>query len=163
MAGCCVFAFAIYAWSQGMRAGLWETTSTMTWQKSPFQGMNLPPAAAAAMGGGTHTIQVCVTQKQIDKFGTVPPQMGRECQMTDVKITATGMTAGLTCTSPMAGSGTVSANWSDSSHTSSHAHFSGTMQMGPNPAPVEWTVDATSVYKGADCGSVKPAPEPPGE
>jgi hypothetical protein len=34
------------------------------------------------------------------------------------------------------------------------------MQMGPNAMPVEYTMVATSVYKGADCGSVKPVPMP---
>ena len=30
--------------------------------------------------------------------------------------------------------------------------------MGSNELPVEWTLDATSAYKGSDCGSVKPLP-----
>jgi hypothetical protein len=34
--------------------------------------------------------------------------------------------------------------------------MSGTMQMGQNSHPVDMTVNSTSVYKGADCGSVKP-------
>jgi hypothetical protein len=34
------------------------------------------------------------------------------------------------------------------------------MQMGPNAVPVEYTITATSTYKGADCGSVKPLPMP---
>jgi hypothetical protein len=35
-------------------------------------------------------------------------------------------------------------------------HFTGTMQMGPRSAPVGWTMQATSTYKGPDCGNVKP-------
>ena len=158
--GCCGLALAALAWSQGMKAGLWETTSTMTWQQSPFQGMNLPPAAAQALGGGTHTAQVCVTQEEINKFGTVPPQIGHQCQLTDISITASGMTANLTCSGQMNGSGTVTASWADSTHTTGKVHFTGTMQMGPNSAPVEWTTEWSSVYKSADCGSVKPAPMP---
>jgi hypothetical protein len=30
------------------------------------------------------------------------------------------------------------------------------MQMGQRSTPIEWTMDNTSTYKGADCGSVKP-------
>lgn len=162
LAGLFAFAFAIYAWAQGMKPGLWETTSTMTWQKSPFQAMNLPAGAAAnsPFGGGTHTVQVCVTQDQIDKFGTVPPQTNRGCQTSNIKISPGGMTADLTCSGPMGGSGTVKATWADSSHTTSQVHFTGTMQMGPNPLPVEWTVDSTSIYKGSDCGNVKPVTMP---
>jgi hypothetical protein len=155
-----MFAFGSCAWSQGMKAGLWETTSTMTWQQSPFQEMNLPPAATQALGGGTHSVQVCVTQEQIDKFGTVPPQIGHQCQLTDLNITASGMTANLTCSGQMNGSGTVTASWADSSHSTGKVHFAGTMQMGPNSAPVEWITEWSSVYKSADCGSVKPAPMP---
>jgi hypothetical protein len=156
--GCCFIALAIYAWAQGMKAGLWETTSTMTWQKSPFQAMNAPAGAApnSPFGGGTHTAQVCVTQEQIDKFGTVPPQTNHGCEVTNVSKTSGGMTADLTCNGPMGGTGTVRATFTDSTHTTSQVHFTGSMQMGPNPLPVEWTVDSTSVYKGSDCGSVKP-------
>jgi hypothetical protein len=34
------------------------------------------------------------------------------------------------------------------------------MQMGPEPTPVEWTNNTTSVYKGPDCGKVKPVEMP---
>jgi len=39
-------------------------------------------------------------------------------------------------------------------------HFAGVMGAGSSAMPVEWTMDLTSVYKGADCGSVKPLPLP---
>jgi hypothetical protein len=57
---CCLLAVAIFAWGQPNRKpGLWEITSTMTWQQSPFPpGMQMPPAAAAAFGGGPRTTQV---------------------------------------------------------------------------------------------------------
>ncbi len=157
--GSCLLAVSMLAWAQGRKAGLWAVTTTMTWQQSPFQGMNLPAGAMAnsPFGGGSHTTEVCVTQEQIDKFGTVPPQTNRGCQVTNVKVASGGMTADLTCSGPMSGSGTVKATWTDASHSASHVHFTGTMQMGPNPQPVEWTVDSTSEYKGADCGSVRPA------
>jgi hypothetical protein len=60
---CCVLALAVYAWAQGRKAGLYEVTTDMTWQQSPFP---------AGMGPGAHgprTSQVCVTQAQIDKYG----------------------------------------------------------------------------------------------
>jgi hypothetical protein len=37
------------------------------------------------------------------------------------------------------------------------------MQMGQNSRPIEWTSESTSVYKGPDCGSVKPLPMPAGK
>ncbi|MDE3187521.1 MAG: hypothetical protein KGM96_08375 [Acidobacteriota bacterium] len=66
-----VLVLAVFAWAQPPRAGLYETTSNMTWQVSTFPN------------------------------GMAPLQ-------------------------------------------------------GPNTQPFEWTVESTSVYKGADCGNVKP-------
>ena len=60
----------------------------------------------------------------------------------------------------MAGKGTVECAWTDPDHATGKVHFVGSMQMGPNAPPVEYTIVATSVYKGSDCGSVKPAPMP---
>jgi hypothetical protein len=60
----------------------------------------------------------------------------------------------------MAGKGTVESSWTDSDHSTSKVHFTGSMQMGPNATPVEYTIVANSVYKGADCGNVKPPPMP---
>jgi hypothetical protein len=34
------------------------------------------------------------------------------------------------------------------------------MQMGPNATPVEYTIESTSAFKSADCGSVKPIQMP---
>jgi hypothetical protein len=50
----------------------------------------------------------------------------------------------------------VEATWTDASTSHSNVHFSGSMQMGPRSTPIEWTMESTSVFKGADCGSVKP-------
>jgi len=156
--GCGLCAVAATAWAQPhQKAGLWETTVNMTWQKSPFPpGMQMPPQAAAAFGGGPRTVQVCLTQAWIDKYGGAIPQNRGDCQMTDVKYTGAGMTANMVCTGRMTGSGTVEADWSIPDTGKGKVHFTGAMQMGPNPTPIEWTNEFTSVYKGPDCGSVKP-------
>jgi hypothetical protein len=71
-----------------------------------------------------------------------------------------GMTADWICSGMMAGNGSIESTFIDSDHATTKVHFSGSMQMGPNPTPVEYTMDSTSTYKGADCGSVKPPPMP---
>ena len=43
----------------------------------------------------------------------------------------------------------------------SRQHFVGSMQVGPNNKAIEWTTASSSIYKGADCGSVKPFPLTP--
>ncbi len=159
---CCLFFVAIFAWAQGRKPGLWEMTSTMTWQHSPMPaGMTLPPGANSPFGGSAHTTQVCITQAMIDKYGApVPQSHGNQCQVSNVQKTPNGMTGDWICTGPMAGKGTVESSWTDADHATSKVHFAGSMQMGPNATPIEYTIVASSVYKGADCGSVKPMSMP---
>ena len=145
----CGLALELFAWAQGPRAGLWEVTANMSWQQSPF------PAGMDPMSQ-PRTTQICVTQEEIEKFGTAPPQTHGDCQVNNVVKKATGMSAELVCTGQVNGKGDIRALWNDDSHTTMKMHFLGAMQMGPSPKPIEWTVDSTSVYKGADCGSVKP-------
>jgi hypothetical protein len=154
----CLFALAIVALAQSVRKpGLWETTSSMTYQKSPFPpGM---PAAALAAMSGPHTVQVCLTQAMIDKYGA-PLSQSRDCQITNVVMKATGMTAEMVCTGRTNGHGDVESSWPDGNVAKGKVHFIGTMGAGPNAMPVEYTMVYTSVYKGPDCGSVKPMPMP---
>lgn len=149
VAALCVLALTLIAFAQTRKAGLYQVTSTMTWQQSPFPGMN-------PMGNGPHVTKIRVTQEQIDKYGTVPPQAHGDCRLTDINKTAHGMTADLVCSGHMQGKGTVQAAWTDDSHSTSKVHFTGEMQMGPSSKPFEWTVESSSVYEGSDCGSVKP-------
>jgi hypothetical protein len=155
--GCCLFALPSCVWAQSNRKpGLFDVTSTMTFQQSPLPpGMQAP--AGSPFSGTPRTTQVCVTQAMIDKYGGPSPTPGRgDCQVTNISMTPTGMTATMACTGQMAGSGTVNSTWSDSGTAQTKVHFTGTMQMGPRSTPVEWTMQANSTYKGADCGNVKP-------
>jgi len=153
---CLFFAAAVYAWAPARKAGLWEMTTNMTWQQSPFPGGTPPPAAAAAFGGGPRTTQVCLTQAMIDKYGAPVPQGRGDCQVSNVKLSDHGMTADMVCTGRMGGNATVESSWTDDEHATGKVHFTGTLQAGPSPKPIEWTINSTSVYKGADCGNVKP-------
>jgi len=156
IAGTVTLAMAFIALAQGPtpKAGLYEVTSKMTWQQSPFpEGMQAPPGAGAA-----HSAQVCVTQAQIDKYNGPKPQANRGCEITNIQKRDNGMTAEITCAAPMSGKGTVETTWTDAGHSKSKVHFNGSMQMGQNSKTIEWTVESDSNYKGPDCGSVKPAP-----
>ena len=161
--GCCLFAVALFAWAQANRKpGLWEMTTNMTWQQSPMpQGMTMPPGASSPFGGGPRTMQVCLTQAMIDKYGAPMPQSrNNECQIANVVLKSNSMTADWICTGAMAGKGTLQSSWTDADHAKGKVHFAGTMQMGANSRPVEYTIESSSVYKGADCGSVAPLPMP---
>ena len=151
----CVVASAVLLMAQANRKpGLYEMTSTMSWQQSPF------PAGMAMPGGGPHTMQVCLTQAMIDRYGGPVPQSRGDCQVKNMVKSADGMTADYVCSGHMNGTGKMEAHWTEGGESHSKVHFTGTMQLGPQGKPVEWTMESTSVYKGEDCGSVKPLPMP---
>jgi len=156
---CCLFALAVFAWAQvNRKPGLWEMTTTMTFQQSPMPpGVQSPPGSP--FSGTPRTTQVCLTQAMIDRYGAPMPQR-RDCQVTNVSLRATGMTAEWVCSGQMNGKGSLESSWSDPEHARGKVHFVGTMQMGPRSAPVEWTSESVSTYKGSECGNVQPAPIP---
>lgn len=165
--GCCLFVATQFASAQsGRKPGLWEVTTTMNMAGMQMpqmpQNVQLPPGAGGSPFG-PHTAQICVTQAMIDKYGgptATPPSRNSDCKMTDISIKPTGMTATMVCTGQMNATGTVVATFTDANTTHSKVHITGTMQMGPNSRPVDMTMDSTSVYKGPDCGSVKPFEAP---
>jgi hypothetical protein len=158
----CLFAVTIMALSQAVRKpGLWEMTTNMTWQKSPMPaGMNMPAGMKSPFSGMTTTTQVCLTQAMIDKYGAPVSQNQRDCKIANVVMHTSSMTADLICNGKMNGKGELQSTWTDGGHATGKVHFAGTMQMGQNATPVEWTVNSTSTYKGPDCGSVAPMPMP---
>ena len=158
----CLIISTIASAQATRKPGLWEMTSTMTWQKSPMPpGMSMPAGGSSPFGGGPHTSQVCLTQAMIDKYGAPPPQSrNNQCTMSNVVMKANGMTADWICSGTMAGKGTLESSWTDPDHATSKVHFLGSMQMGPNATPIEYTIESSSVFKGSDCGSVKPIQMP---
>ena len=160
---CSALIISTLASAQATRkAGLWEMTSTMTWQKSPMPaGVSMPTGGNSPFGGGPHTTQVCLTQAMIDKYGAPPPQTrNNQCSVSNVVMKSDGMTADWICSGTMEGKGKVEASWTDSDHAKSKVHFIGSMQMGPNATPIEYTIESSSVFKGSDCGSVRPMQMP---
>jgi hypothetical protein len=164
MCAFCCLAVAVVAFAQaGMKPGLWSTIATITWQKSPMPpGLKLPPGVEDPFAPSTHTTDVCVTQEMIDKYGAPVnySQAGESCTVSNIAHKPDGMTADMTCTGRMNAHATIASSWSggDKSHTT--VHFTGTMQMGPNSTPVEYTVESNATYKSADCGNVKPPTMP---
>lgn len=158
--GCCAVVTAMLLMAQPSgRPGLWEMTTTMTWQQSPFPaGMQMPQGVNSPFGGGPRTSQMCITQEMVDKYGGPMPQSRGDCQLANIVKSADSMKADWVCTGMMNGKGTVESSWTPDGKSKSKVHFAGTMQMGPRSTPVEWTMDSTAEYKGPDCGSVKPMP-----
>ncbi len=153
---CCLSVVAVVAWAQSSRKpGLWEATTTMTFQQSPMPpGMQAPPGSP--FSGAPRTTQVCVTQAMIDKYGGPLPQNRGQCQVSKVSMTPTGMSATLTCSGQTSGTGSVETTFTDTNSVHTKVHFTGTLQMGPQSRPIEWTSETTSAYNGPNCGSVQP-------
>ena len=164
---CCVLALAAFAQAQsGRKPGLYEVTSQMNMGGAGAPQMpQLPPGVQLPAGMASpyapHTTQVCVTQAMIDKYGgpSPAPQQG-QCRVTDVSMKSNGMTAKIICTGQMNTTGIVETTWTDPNSSKTKMHMTGTMQMGQNSRPIDMTSQSTSVYKGPDCGSVKPPPMP---
>jgi hypothetical protein len=148
--GCCCVSLAAVsttAQAQSRKPGLWEVTTQMSMSGGPTAMPQMPP----------RTNQVCVTQAMIDKYGGPTSQPARgNCQMTDVSLTATGMTAKMVCTGQMTMTGTVQATFVDANTTKTTVQM--TMPMGQNT--MNMTMQSTASYKGADCGSVQPLAMP---
>jgi hypothetical protein len=159
---CCSLAVVLIAWAQAnIKPGLWEMTSSMTWQKSPMPaGMTMPPGMKSPFAGTTTTTQACLTQAMIDKNGAVVPPANGDCKMSNVVIKPSSMTADMVCTGMMNARATLESSWAEGNIARGKMHFVGTMAAGQSSLPIEYTIEFKSVYKGADCGSVKPPPMP---
>ena len=144
MLACGLIAISAAVSAQTRKPGLWEVTTTMTFQQ---------PSGAA---GSPHTTEVCVTREQLDKYGAITPQSAG-CQVTNVTKKATSITADMVCTGRMDGKGALEASWADADHATTKVHFTGTMKVLTDSKPVEWTSNSSYTFKSADCGSVKPA------
>jgi hypothetical protein len=148
--GCCIIALAAQAKGQSRKPGLWEVTSQMSMSGGPQNMPQMPP----------RTSQVCVTQAMVDKYGgpySNPPNS--QCQMTNVSVTPTGMSANLSCTGRATMTGTVQMTFVDAGTTKTTVQMS--MMMGSNA--MNMTMVSTATYKGPDCGSVQPLPMPAGK
>jgi len=127
-------------------------------------GMQAPQMPSGNPMGAPRKTQMCLTQEMIDKFGgpNPTPQHGN-CQVTDVNLKPNGMKAKISCTGEMTATGTYEVTWKADSSAKSTSHIAGTMEMGNNSRPIDITIQATSIYKGPDCGSVQPMAMPAGK
>lgn len=134
------------------KAGLWDMTTTMTWQKPP----SVPGSTGGSLKGGTHTAEVCLTQEMIDKYGALLPQSRGQCTIANKVLEPGSVSADWVCTGVMNGKGALESKWSDPEHATNKVHFVGTFMVGSEPQPIEWTTESTYTFKSTSCGGVKP-------
>ena len=138
------------------KPGLWEITTTTTWQKAP----EVPGGDAEKLRGGSHTTQVCLTQEMIDGYCALLPQGRGQCSIQKRVSTETKTTGEYVCSGVMDGTGQLESTWADAEHVNGTVHFTGTFQVGSVQQPIEWTTVSHSQFKSASCGAVKPHPLP---
>lgn len=148
-------AAAVVAWAETPKLGLWESTMTMKWVKSPFPAGS-PAANIPAFSGKPITTTSCLTQKKLDEMqNPFAGREGKECQLANVQKTGHGMSGDIVCSGHMNGKGSFEADWSGGDHATMKSHFTGSMQTRQGVTPIEWVNEGTSVYKGPDCGKDK--------
>jgi len=145
----CLIVATLSVPAQDRKPGVYEVTLVTT-TVSPRPEEHSP-----------RTWQACLTQEMIDKYGAiVPDNLSHVCQLVNVVKKTGGMTADIACSGPVIGKGTLDVVWSDSEHSKGNIHFSGTIHPGDSDIKIEWSSTTTSVYKGPDCGTLKPTTPP---
>lgn len=136
------------------KAGLWTVTATTA------MNMVMPPQVAARMKDvhkgappQTHTSQLCMSQQEVDSGN--PPhidQAATGCTTKVTSATASGMTAAMTCTGQLKGTGQMRISYSGAEHYTGTYSFKGTVEGN--------ATDMNTRFKGdwvkADCGAIKP-------
>lgn len=153
--GCCLgFGSLAFSGTATRPAGLWEMTTTTTWQKSP----DVPGAQPdqSKLRESSHTTQVCLTQEMINDYGALLPQSHGNCLIENRAIAGDKITADYVCNGLMTGKGALESVWVDTEHAKGKVHFVGTYLVGSEHRPVEWTTESTSIFRGSSCGLIKP-------
>src|SRR5215475_7326512 len=140
-----VFAQSKEAHHNG-KAGQWEVTTTMTWQKAPVR----PGSPGGPPAGGSHTTSVCLTQEMVDA-GALLPQSRGQCTIQNKVGKPGSLTANYLCTGKMKGLGNLESTFPDLEHVTGSIHFVGTLDVNGHAQPIEWTTSSSSVFNGAEC------------
>jgi hypothetical protein len=152
---CCLgFGSLAFSGTTTRQAGLWEMTTTTTWQKSPDIPGDQPDKDK--LRGSSHTTQICLTQEMINDYGALLPQSHGNCSVENRVITGDKITADYVCSGLMTGKGAIESVWVDTEHAKGNVHFVGMYLVGSGHQPIEWTTESTSTFKSSNCGLVKP-------
>lgn len=167
-----LYEVTIRVWTSGTGVPR-ELTQEM---KERAAKLNLP------VPGLPYTKLVCVTAEMAGRMNGSPAQqnstfavrlLGRssQCSQSDVVRSANGMTARVACKVAMPGQGSAPGSVTETSGTlttidgdggteETKIVMNGTISTGSRADPVEMEAELRRVYKGPDCGQVKPPQSP---
>ncbi len=117
------------------KAGLWQVTVTIGGANMQMPDMSkLPPdvqarmrAAGVGMGGNSITAQHCMSAQEF-AMGKLPTSQShsKSCATTNVSYTGNHMSADMTCTGNVIGSGHIESDWDSDEHFSAVVRMTGT-------------------------------------
>jgi hypothetical protein len=138
------------------KAGLWNFTTTVN-----NVNAEIPPAAKMRMAmlgmvvpdTETHDGQICMNETQV-KQGALPPINPADggCTSNVTKQDAKALTAVMTCTGSMKGTGQLSIVYADAAHYAGTYNFKGTTEG----KPLILSSSFKAAWAKADCGAVQP-------
>jgi hypothetical protein len=86
------------------KAGLWESTTTVTMKDTPPQ---------------SRTATFCMTPEEVAQEVSPPSEPSSPCTYTNVSRSGNAVSADMVCTAPMAGTGRYSATYDSETHYTS--------------------------------------------
>ncbi|MCL2660238.1 MAG: DUF3617 domain-containing protein [Acidobacteriaceae bacterium] len=148
----CSLVFAQTVSAPPMKMGLWEITTVSKMK------LNLPPEVMAhlpGMGPQTFVSQVCMTPETWRDAYTKSQKNNKDCQYTNLKQDASGMSADVVCHSGKGTStGHMQLTFVSMERTQGTMHMEMTDGKNPQPTIMDMTFD--SVFRGDDCKGLAP-------
>lgn len=164
--------FAVPAWGQGQKPGLWEITQHMSGSAEMDQAMaqmqqqlatmsaQQRKAMEAMMGrqgvtmgvapGGGMTLKICMTREMIER-NEMPSQAEGDCKTTENSRSGNTLKISFVCTRPPS-SGEGSYTFSGDTGFTSRIKVTTTRNGKPETA----TMTGAGKWLGTDCGTIKP-------
>jgi hypothetical protein len=151
--------------SGNVKAGLWEvTTQSAALQNMPkvspeqIEQMRKMGVDISQLQSGAIISKLCIT-KEMAQRDQLPQmeQAQRGCKLGNTQHTSNGYTTDIVCAGPeMKGKGVTKVTFASNQSFSASSEFSGTV----NGQAFTDRSDVSGKWVDADCGSVKPIPDP---
>jgi hypothetical protein len=149
---------AAAGWAQETKkAGLWlVATTTEIQQQGETSGNFVARGNKVSPGGAEGGLPVCLTHELIEKYGVILPPSLKDCQLSNVVQASDSFKADMSCKGGYNGVGSVESKWSDADHVTGKIRFVSRTRGTENGRSMTWTQESSAVFKGSDCGAVKP-------
>ena len=124
--------FAVPALAKQGKVGLWNVTSTTEMALPPKDAATMKAAGQSLPAAKPVTVQMCMSQAEVDS--SQPPHLdpgSTGCSTKTTKQTATEMTAIMTCTGNMKGSGNIQITYTGNEHYVGSYNFKSTSFGSP--------------------------------